>query len=61
MQGIFYKIISILDREDKISVFCLITAAFTIEQYCLWRLFMKRHFERIAYNKVKNIFPQRLA
>jgi hypothetical protein len=32
------------------SAFCLITATYTIEQYCLRRLFLKRHFELIAYN-----------
>jgi hypothetical protein len=46
----FKALLGIDDREDKISVFCLITATFTIEQYCLRRLFLKRHFERIAYN-----------
>ena len=38
------------DREDKTATFCLITATFTIEQYCRRQLFLKRHFERIATN-----------
>jgi hypothetical protein len=46
----FKAILGLDDREDKISVFCLITATFTIEQYCLRRFFTKKHFERIAYN-----------
>jgi hypothetical protein len=29
---------------------CLITATYTIEQHCMRRLYLKRHFERIAYN-----------
>jgi hypothetical protein len=37
------------DREDKISRFCLITATFTIEQYCKRRFFMKKHFERLEF------------
>ncbi|MDR2476822.1 MAG: hypothetical protein LBD18_03440 [Treponema sp.] len=46
----FKAVLGLDDREDKISVFCLITATFTIEQYCLRRFFTKKHFERIAYN-----------
>jgi hypothetical protein len=43
----FKALLGVDDREDKISTFCLITATFTIEQYCKRRLFLKRHFERI--------------
>jgi hypothetical protein len=44
----FKAILSLDDREDALSRYCLITATFTIEQYCKRRLFLKRHFERIA-------------
>jgi hypothetical protein len=46
----FKALLGIDDREDKISRFCLVTATFTIEQYCRRRLFLKRHFERIEAN-----------
>jgi hypothetical protein len=46
----FKALLGIDGRDDKISRFCLITATYTIEQYCLRRLFLKRHFELIAYN-----------
>jgi hypothetical protein len=37
------------DRGDTLSKFCLVTATFTIEQYCMRRLIRKKHFERIEY------------
>jgi hypothetical protein len=45
----FKALLGVDDREDKISRFCLITATCTIEQYCLRRLFLKKHFERIEF------------
>jgi hypothetical protein len=39
-----------LFQPPSLAVFCLITATFTIEQYCKRRLFLKRHFERIVPN-----------
>jgi hypothetical protein len=44
----FKAVLGIDDREDKISTFCLITATYTIEQYCKRRLVIKRHFERFT-------------
>jgi hypothetical protein len=44
----FKAIVGLDDREDTLSRYCLITATFTIEQYCKRRLLLKRHFERIA-------------
>jgi hypothetical protein len=44
----FKAILGIDDREDKISAFCLITATFTIEQYCLRRLVKKMSNEQLA-------------
>jgi hypothetical protein len=43
----FKAILGIDDREDTLSRYCLITATYTIEQYCLRRLVLKRHFDRI--------------
>jgi hypothetical protein len=44
----FKALFGLDDREDTMSRYCLITATYTIEQYCKRRLFLKRHFERIA-------------
>jgi hypothetical protein len=46
--GDFKAVLGIDDREDALSRYCLITATFTIEQYCKRRLLLKRHFERMA-------------
>jgi hypothetical protein len=45
----FKAILGIDDREDTLSRYCLITATFTIEQYCRRNLFEHRHFERLEY------------
>jgi hypothetical protein len=45
----FKALLGLDDREDKISRFCLITATFTIEQYCRRSLLARRHFERFEY------------
>jgi hypothetical protein len=37
-------------QPPSLAAFCLVTAAYTIEQDCKRRLVLKRHFERIAYN-----------
>jgi hypothetical protein len=37
------------DREDKLSWFCLITATFTIEQYCKRRFFRKKHTDYLTF------------
>jgi hypothetical protein len=39
-----------LSQPPSLAAFCLVTATFTIEQYCLRRLFLKRHFERIEFH-----------
>jgi hypothetical protein len=46
----FKAILGIDDREDTLSRYCLVTATFTIEQYCKRRLFLKKHFEQIEPN-----------
>ena len=45
----FKTILGLDDREDTLSRYCLITATYTIEQYCKRHLFMKKHFERIEF------------
>jgi len=45
----FKALLGIDDREDKLSLFCLVTSTFTIEQYCKRRLLQKKIFERIEY------------
>jgi hypothetical protein len=43
----FKTILGLDDREDALSRYCLITATFTIEEYCKRRFFMKKRFECI--------------
>ena len=45
----FKALLGLDDREDDLSRFCLVTAAFSIEQYCMRRLLRKKYFERIEY------------
>jgi len=45
----FKAVLGIDDRGDKLARFCLVTATYTIEQYCKRRLLRKKHFEQIEY------------
>ena len=45
----FKAVLGIDDREDKLSRFCLITATYAIEHYCMRRLLRKKHFEHIEF------------
>jgi hypothetical protein len=45
----FKAILGLDDREDALSRYCLITATYTIEQYCRRSFFARRHFERFEY------------
>ena len=45
----FKAILGIDDREGKIARYCLVTATYTIEQYCKRRLIRKKHFESLEY------------
>ena len=47
--GEFKVVLGIDDREDKLARFCLVTATYTIEQFCKRRLFRKKQFEQIEY------------
>jgi hypothetical protein len=39
----FKALLSVDDREDALSRYCLVTATYTIEQYCRRRLIRKKH------------------
>jgi len=54
----FKALLGVDDREDKISKFCLVTATFTIEQYCKRRFLRKNHIDYHAYTG-DHIFPLR--
>jgi len=45
----FKALLGVDDREDKTSRFCLVTATFTIEQYCKRRFIKKRHIDYHTY------------
>jgi hypothetical protein len=45
----FKALLVLDDRDDALSRYCLITATYTIEQYCKRRFFMKKQFERIEF------------
>jgi hypothetical protein len=45
----FRAVLGLDDREDALSRYCLVTATYSIEQYCMRRLLRKKHFERIEF------------
>ena len=45
----FKALMGIDDREDRTARFCLVTAAYSIEQYCKRRLLRKKHCEYIDF------------
>jgi hypothetical protein len=45
----FKAILGIDDREDALSRYCLISATFTIEQYCKRRLLGKKHTDYLTF------------
>jgi hypothetical protein len=45
----FKAVLGIDDREDRLARFCLVTATFTIEQYCKRKFLRKKHFETIDF------------
>jgi hypothetical protein len=47
--GDYKAILGMDDREDALSRYCLVTATYTIEQYCRRCLFVHRHSERLEY------------
>jgi hypothetical protein len=46
----FKAILSLDDREDALSRYCLTTAAYTIEQYCKRRLIRKKHTDYLTFS-----------
>jgi hypothetical protein len=46
----FKALLSLDDRDDAMSRYCLLTATYTIEQYCRRRLLRKRLHERLEQN-----------
>ena len=45
----FKALLGIDDREDKTARFCLITATFSVEQYCKRRLLRKKYLEQLPF------------
>jgi hypothetical protein len=45
----FKAVLGIDDREDALARYCLITAAFTIEQYCKRRLLQKKYTDYMTF------------
>jgi hypothetical protein len=54
----FKAVLGIDDREDALSRYCLVTASYTIEQYCKRRLLRKKRFEFLPFYG-DYIFPLR--
>jgi hypothetical protein len=46
----FKAVLGVDDREDALSRYCLVTAAYTIEQYCKRRLIRKKHTDYLTFN-----------
>jgi hypothetical protein len=46
----FKAILGIDDRDDSLSRYCLITATYTIEQYCKRRLIRKKHTDYLTFS-----------
>jgi hypothetical protein len=47
--GDFKAVLGIDDREDALSRYCLVTATYTIEQYCKRRLLYRKRFEFLPF------------
>jgi hypothetical protein len=54
----FKAVLGIDDRENCLAAFCLLTATYTIEQYCKRRLLRKKRFEFLSFYG-DYIFPLR--
>jgi hypothetical protein len=54
----FKALLGIDDREDALSRYCLLTATYSIEQYCKRRLLRKKRFEFLPFYG-DYIFPLR--
>ncbi|MDR1302247.1 MAG: hypothetical protein LBK43_07225 [Treponema sp.] len=47
--GDFKAVLGLDDREDALSRYCLITATYTIEQYCKRRLLRRKHTDYLTF------------
>jgi hypothetical protein len=47
--GDFKALLGIDDRDDALSRYCLITATYTIEQYCKRRLLQRKHTDYLTF------------
>jgi hypothetical protein len=47
--GEFKAILGLDDREDTLTRYCLITATYSIEQYCKRRLYRKKHTDYLTF------------
>jgi uncharacterized phiE125 gp8 family phage protein len=56
--GEFKAVLGLDDREDALSRYCLVTATYTIEQYCRRRLLRKKRFEFLPFTG-DYVFPLR--
>jgi hypothetical protein len=45
----FKAVLGFDDREDALSRYCLITATFTVEQYCKRRLLRRKHTDYLTF------------
>jgi hypothetical protein len=45
----FKAVLGLDDREDALSRYCLITATYTIEQYCKRRFYRKKHTDYLTF------------
>jgi hypothetical protein len=54
----FKAVLGIDDREDALSRYCLTTATFTIEQYCMRRFLKKKYHETLEFSG-DYVFPLR--
>jgi hypothetical protein len=45
----FKAVLGVDDQEDALSRYCLITATYTIEQYCKRRLIRKKHTDYLTF------------
>jgi hypothetical protein len=45
----FKALLSVDDREDKLSRYCLVTATYTIEQYCMRRFLLGKYADYLTF------------
>jgi hypothetical protein len=53
----FKAILGLDDREDVLSRYCLITATYTIEQYCKRRLLRRKNTDYLTFSEGTYLYP----